>query len=55
VLLQLDETVDKKRLETFPLVSYAAQHWVEHAKYEEVASRIQHLMQQLFNPSKPLV
>jgi len=53
VLLQLDETVDKKRLETFPLASYAAQHWVEHAKYEEVASRIQHPMQQLFNPSKP--
>ncbi|KAF8463216.1 hypothetical protein DFH94DRAFT_659074, partial [Russula ochroleuca] len=34
VLLQLDENVDKKRLETFPLAFYAAQHWVDHAKYE---------------------
>ena len=53
VLLQLDETVDKKRLETFPLAFYAAQHWVDHAKYEDVASRIQDDMEQLFNPSKP--
>jgi len=53
VLLQLDENVDKKRLETFPLALYAAQHWVDHAKYEDVASRIQHAMEELFNPRKP--
>ncbi|KAH9985870.1 hypothetical protein BJV77DRAFT_1174308, partial [Russula vinacea] len=29
VLLQLDENVDKKRLETFPLALYAAQHWID--------------------------
>jgi ankyrin repeat protein len=53
VLLQLDDTVDKKRLETFPLAFYAAQHWVDHAKYEDVASRIEDVIQELFNPSKP--
>jgi ankyrin repeat protein len=53
VLLQLDEKVDKECLETFPLAFYAAQHWVEHAKYEDVASRIQSPMEQLFHPSKP--
>ena len=53
VLLQLDETVDKKRLETFPLAFYAAQHWVDHAKHEDVASRIQDAIEQLFDPSKP--
>ena len=53
VLLQLDENVDKQRLEMFPLALYAAQHWVDHAKYEDVASRIQHAMEELFNPRKP--
>ena len=53
VLLQLDENVDKKRLETFPLALYAAQRWVDHAKYEDVASRVQHAMEELFNPRKP--
>ena len=53
VLLQLDGTVDKKRLETFPLAFYASQHWVDHAKYEDVASRIQGTIEQLFDPSKP--
>ena len=53
VLLQLDETVDKKRLKTFPLALYAAQHWVDHAKYEDVASRVQDAMEELFDPSKP--
>ena len=53
VLLQLDENVDKKRLKTFPLALYAAQHWVDHAKYEDIASQIQGAMEELFNPSKP--
>jgi ankyrin repeat protein len=53
VLLQLDENVDEKRLSTFPLAFYAAQHWVDHAKYEDVASRIRDVTEQLFHPSKP--
>jgi Ankyrin repeats (3 copies)/Ankyrin repeat len=53
VLLQLDENVNKYRLKTFPLAFYAAQHWVEHAKYGDVASQIQADIEQLFNPNKP--
>ena len=53
VLLQLDETLDKQRLKTFPLASYAARHWVDHAKIENVASQSQDLMLHLFNPEKP--
>jgi ankyrin repeat protein len=52
-LLQLYETADKRRLKTFPLAFYAAQHWVDHAKYEDVATRIQDVIEQLFDPSKP--
>jgi hypothetical protein len=38
VLLQLDDKVNKKRLARFPLASYAAQHWVDHAKFGNVAT-----------------
>ena len=44
VLLQLEENVDKERLATFPLASYAAQNWVDHAKFENVASQVQDTM-----------
>jgi Ankyrin repeats (3 copies) len=53
MLLQLDKKADKKCLETFPLVLYAAQHWVEHAMYEDVALRVQGSMEDLFSPKKP--
>ena len=53
VLLQLDENADKTRLRTFPLALYAAEYWVEHAKYEDVASRVHNAMEELFNPRKP--
>jgi hypothetical protein len=52
VLLQLDDTVDKERLKMFPLAIYAAQRWVDHAKYEGVESRVQEAMKELFNPKK---
>jgi hypothetical protein len=44
VLLQLDDKMEKKRLETFPLAFYAARHWVTHAKFENVASEIGNAM-----------
>ena len=53
VLLQLDEKMDKKRVATYPLALYAAQHWFNHAKHEDVASQVQDAMVQLFNPGKP--
>jgi hypothetical protein len=53
VLLQLDENVDKERLETFALAFYAAEHWVDHAKFQNVESQVQDTMEHLFNPMKP--
>jgi len=53
VLLQLDENVDKKCLTTFPLVFYAAKQWVNHVKFENVASRIQDIVERLFHPKMP--
>jgi ankyrin repeat protein len=50
VLLQLDGSVDKERLDGFPLASYAAQHWVDHAKFKDVETRIQDDMERLFDP-----
>jgi len=53
VLLQLDEKTDKTRLAMFPLALYAAQHWFDHARHDDVASQVQDAMERLFNPSKP--
>ncbi|KAI0297331.1 hypothetical protein BC826DRAFT_951623 [Russula brevipes] len=53
VLLQVDKNTDEKHLATFPLASYAAQHWVDHARIGDVVSRIQDAMARLFDPSKP--
>ena len=52
VLLQLDEKADKRRLAALPLASYAARHWVYHAKREDVESQIQEAIKHLFNPKK---
>ena len=55
VMLQLDENVDTKRLATFPLALYAARYWVDHARFEDVVSRIQDAMERLFNPRNPFL
>ena len=53
VLLQLDHKVDKDTIHQFPLAPYAARHWVNHAQFGNVSSRIQGVMEQLFDPAKP--
>jgi hypothetical protein len=53
VLLQLDENVDKERVETFALAFYAAEHLVDHAKFQNVETQIQDTLEHLFNPMKP--
>ncbi|KAI0290864.1 hypothetical protein BC826DRAFT_516689 [Russula brevipes] len=53
VLLQFDENVDKRRLATLPLAFYAAQHWVDHAKFRDVSSQIMDAMEDFFDPRKP--
>ncbi|KAH9997429.1 ankyrin repeat-containing domain protein [Russula compacta] len=53
VLLQLDESVDKERLKTFPLARYAAEYWVGHTTFGDMASRIQDTIELLIDPHKP--
>jgi len=52
VLLHLDETVTEKSLKNFPLSKYAAEHWVDHAWFENVLSNVQDATKRLFDPSK---
>jgi ankyrin repeat protein len=53
-LLQLDGPVDKKEVRnTCPLAEYAAQHWVDHAQFENVSTQIQRAMEYLFDPHRP--
>jgi len=53
VLSQLDHTIDKANIHNFPLASYAAEHWVDHARFEDVSSDIRHGMDCLFDRNKP--
>ena len=54
VLLRLGELVDEDNIEDkFPLARYAAKHWVDHARFENVSSHVQEGMEDLFNPDKP--
>jgi ankyrin repeat protein len=52
VLLHLDRNITKDRLKDFPLAEYAAEHWVDHARIENVPSKVQDGVKCLFDPSK---
>ena len=51
-LLHLDENITKDGLSNFPLAEYAAEHWVDHALFENVSPNVQDGMKRLFDPSK---
>ncbi len=54
VLLRLGEIVDEDNVkDKFPLARYAAEHWVDHARFENVSSHIREGMEHLFDPDKP--
>ena len=54
VLLRLDEHAAKYNVDSsFPLALYAAEHWVDHAKFEQVSSHIREAMEDLFDLEKP--
>jgi ankyrin repeat protein len=54
VLLRLGGLLDEDDVkDKFPLVRYAAEHWVEHARSENVSSHIGEGMEELFDPDKP--
>ena len=52
-LLRLDKHAGKNGSKSLPLAKYAAQHWVEHAQFEDVSSRVRDGMDDLFDNSKP--
>ena len=52
-LLRLDEQTSKSDVKASPLVKYAAQHWMDHAQFEKVSSRVQGGIDDLFDDSKP--
>jgi len=52
-LLRLDEDAGNSDTKGFPLVKYAAQHWVDHARFGKVSSRVRDGMDGLFDTSKP--
>ena len=53
VLLQLDVPIVVSKIRNFPLALYAAQHWVDHAQFQDVSSDIHHGMECLFDRNKP--
>jgi hypothetical protein len=53
VLLQLDDRIDRDKIENFPLARYAAQYWPTHARFEKVALHIKDGMEYLFDADKP--
>ena len=52
-LLRLDDRAGTSGAKEFPLVKYAAQHWVDHARINNVSSRVLDGMDDLFDTSKP--
>ena len=53
LLLHPDDDITEEIVKRSPLAEYAASHWVEHAQFEDVASRVKDGMETLFDPDKP--
>ena len=53
MLLPSEAKMDKNRVKALPLALYSARHWVDHVKFENVASQFEDAMKRLFDPTKP--
>ena len=53
ILLRLDIHINKWDIEMYPLARYAAQHWVDHVKFQNVSSRAEYAMKHLFDRDRP--
>ncbi len=53
VLLQLDDRIDKDGIRNFPFADYAARHWFEHGRFENVSSSIRDATEHLFDRERP--
>ena len=52
ILLHLDKAIARGDLERIPLAEYAAEHWVDHAQFEDVSRTVEDGMKRLFDPKK---
>ena len=53
VILRLGDSVNENNASDTPLVKYGARHWFDHARFENVASRIRDAMEYFFDADKP--
>jgi ankyrin repeat protein len=53
ILLHLNTTITRDDLKKYPLTDYAARHWVDHARFENVSQYVEEGMKALFDPRKP--
>ena len=53
VLLHLGGSINKMNIKDFPFAIYAAQHWVDHGRFDGVSSSIQDAMERLFDADNP--
>jgi ankyrin repeat protein len=54
-LLHLGDCEDKETVKSTPLAKYAAEHWVAHAQFEDVALRVKDGIMSLFDSKRHLV
>ena len=52
ILLHLDKNVAEVAVQKFPLASYAALHWVDHARFEDVSQNVENGIHILFDSNK---
>jgi ankyrin repeat protein len=52
ILLHLDMDITRDNLKKYPLALYSAQHWVNHARFENVSQNVEDGMKELFDPRK---
>ena len=52
MLLHLDKDITIDGLDKFPLAEYAAEHWVDHARFEDVSFKAEDGMKRLFDPNR---
>jgi ankyrin repeat protein len=53
ILLHLDKDVNRDSPEDAPLAEYAAEHWVDHAQFEDISRSVEDGTKKLSDPSKP--
>ena len=53
ILIHWDKNIIQDSLPKFALASYAALHWADHARFEDVSRDVEDGMKNLFDPRKP--